>query len=226
MKFSLERGIQFFSQKRFEQAKKEFLGLSERPEENPIIAYYLGLTYTKLREYQKAVPLLEYVILTHHNLFYIFQCRMVLGLIYSLTAQYQLAEMEFRNLIKLGIESPQVYTSLGFVLYGQGKSKEGIECLKKALVYKPNYSSALNNLGYIYAEEGINTSEAVSLIKKAQKSDPGNPVYLDSLGWAYYKNGNLVDAKAYLRKALDIAKSNKEIAAHLKRVLEDEKKGS
>jgi len=226
VKPTLERGIQFYNQKRYEQAKKELMGLEEKPEENPLIAYYLGLALTQLKEYDKAIPFFEFVILTHHNLFYVFQCRMVLGLIYSMTQQFKLAEIEFRNLIKLGIESPQVYTSLGYVLYAQKKVGESVESLKKALKYKPNYAGALNNLGFIYAEEGIDLKNALELARQAHKTDPGNPIYLDSLGWAFFKNGNLVDAKAYLRKALDIAKSSKEIAAHLKFVLDSGKKAN
>lgn len=220
---TIERGIQFFEQKRYEQAKKEFLALPEKPDENPILAYYLGLTYTQLEEYDKAIPLFEYVILTHNNLFFIFQCRMVLGLIYSFTQQYKLAEIELRNLIKLGVESPQVYTSLGFVLYAQKKTDESVKCLKKALKYKPNYASALNNLAYIYAEEGIDLKNSIEFARQAQKQDPDNPIYLDTLGWAFFKNGNSSDAKAYLRKALDNSKNNKDIAAHLKKVLKEEK---
>jgi tetratricopeptide (TPR) repeat protein len=226
MKHSLEAGIQFYSQKRYEQARAELLALDEKPEENPAVAYYLGLTYTQLEEYEKAIPLLEYVILTHRNLFFVFQCRMVLGYIYSVTRRFQLAEIEFRNLLKLGVESPQVFTSLGYALYAQGKTEEGVEELKKALKYKPDYASALNNLGFIYAEEGAakEKEQAVALCKQAVKRQPGNPVYLDSLGWALFKAGNLVDAKAYLRKAFEASKGNKEIAAHLKAVMSEEKK--
>ena len=62
------------------------------------------------------------------------------------------------------------------------------------------------------------------MCKQAVKRQPGNPVYLDSLGWALFKAGNLADAKAYLRKAFEASKGNKEIAAHLKEVLAKEKK--
>ncbi|MBN2353126.1 MAG: tetratricopeptide repeat protein [Spirochaetales bacterium] len=224
MKHSLETGIHYYNQKRYEQARTELLALDEKPEENPAVAYYLGLTYTQLEEYEKAIPLLEYVILSHRNLFFVFQCRMVLGYIYSVTQRFQLAEIEFRNLLKLGVESPQVFTSLGYALHAQGKSGEGVEQLKKALKYKPDYASALNNLGFIYAEEGTHKDLAVTLCKQAVKRQPGNPVYLDSLGWALFKAGHLADAKAYLRKAFEASKGNKEIAAHLKEVLAKEKK--
>ncbi|RPJ09268.1 MAG: tetratricopeptide repeat protein [Spirochaetaceae bacterium] len=222
MKHSLELGIKLYNQKRYEQAKKELQSLDQKPEENPEIAYYLGLVLTQLQDYNAAVPILEFVILAHPSIFYIFQCRMVLGLIYSLTQQYRLAEIEFRNLLKLGVESPQVYTSLGFALYAQKKKDEAIENLKKALELKSDYASALNNLGFIYAEEGMKAKEAVDLCRLAVRGQPGNPVYLDSLGFALFKAGNFVDSRAYLRKALEISKGNREIAAHLKLVLEKE----
>ncbi len=225
MNHSLEKGIQYYQQKRYEQARAELVALDEKPEENPAVAYYLGLTYTQLEDFEKAIPLLEYVILSHQNLFFVFQCRMVLGYIYSVTRRFQLAEIEFRNLLKLGVESPQVFTSLGYALYAQRKIDESIEELKKALKYKPDYASALNNLGFIYAEEGRDKEQAVTLCKQAVKRQPGNPVYLDSLGWALFKAGNVADAKAFLRKALDASKGSKDIAAHLKAVLDKEKSG-
>jgi tetratricopeptide (TPR) repeat protein len=224
MKHTLERGIQFYQQKRYDQARVELLALDEKPEENPAVAYYLGLAYTQLEDYEKAIPLLEFVMLSHQSLFFVFQCRMVLGFIYSVTRRYQLAEIEFRNLLKLGVESPQVFTSLGFALYAQKKIDESIGALKKALNYKPDYASALNNQGFIYAEEGKDPRLAVELCKQALKLHPGNPVYMDSLGWALFRAGQIADAKAFLRKALDTAKGNKEVAAHLKTVLDTEKK--
>jgi len=74
MKPTLKRGIQFYNKKRFEQAKKELLALEQKPEDNPEIAYYLGLIHTQLQEYDEAIIYLEQVVLSHQNLFQIFQC--------------------------------------------------------------------------------------------------------------------------------------------------------
>ena len=219
MKATLKRGIKLYNKKRFEQAKKELLALEQKPEDNPEVAYYLGLINTQLQEYDEAVINLEQVVLSHQNLFQIFQCRMILGFIYSVTGRVRLAEMEFKHLIDLGVESPQVYASMGYVLYAQKKIGECIKCLKKALELKPDYAGALNNLGFVYAEEKLDYASAIDLCKKAVKLNPKNPVYLDSLGWAYFKNGNIMDAKAYLRKALELSKGNREIANHLRAVI-------
>ncbi len=225
MRATLKRGIRLYNQKRYEQAKKELLALEQKPEDNPELAYYLGLVYTQLGAYDEAIICLEQVLLSHQNLFQIFQCRMILGFIYSKTGRFRLAEMEFKHLIDLGVESPQVYASMGYALYAQKKIGECVKFLEKALELKPDYAGALNNLGFVYAEENLNPAQAVELCKKALKLNPGNPVYMDSLGWAYFKAGKLMDAKAYLRKALEHSRGNREIADHLRRIISPQKSG-
>ena len=60
---------------------------------------------------------------------------------------------------------------------------------------------ALNNLGYFLVERNVKLAEALDLIQQAVKIDPTNPSYLDSLGWAYFKLGKLVEAEQNLRNA-------------------------
>ena len=114
----------------------------------------------------------------------------------------------------------QAYAALGYAHYAQRKVPEGVEALKKALELEPKNSNALNSLGFIYAEEKIDLPRAVSLCRQAVEVAPRNAAYLDSLGWAYFRLGNLEEARACFRRALDQAPGNKEIAAHM-RVLVD-----
>ena len=55
----------------------------------------------------------------------------------------------------------------------------------------PEHAAALNYLGYMLAERGERLDESVELIKRALAIDPDNGSYLDSLGWAYFKDGKL-----------------------------------
>ena len=41
------------------------------------------------------------------------------------------------------------------------------------------------------AERGERLEEAIELVQRALKIDPANPSFLDSLGWAYYRQGKL-----------------------------------
>jgi len=66
----------------------------------------------------------------------------------------------------------------------------------------PNDPTVLNHLGYFYAERGKNLDQAVELVKKALRYEPLNGAYIDSLGWAYYKQGKHDEALKLLLRAV------------------------
>ena len=53
------------------------------------------------------------------------------------------------------------------------------------------------------ADRGVRLDEATALIRKALELEPANGAYLDSLGWAYYKQNKLAEAEEFLSKAVD-----------------------
>ena len=53
------------------------------------------------------------------------------------------------------------------------------------------------------------------MIEQAVESNPTNPSYLDSLGWAYFKLGKFVEAEKYLKNALRFDNSSSTIHEHL-----------
>jgi tetratricopeptide (TPR) repeat protein len=86
--------------------------------------------------------------------------------------------------------------------------------LRKTIAAKPDFADAYNALGYSFADRNIKLDEAVKLIEKALSISPNNNFMLDSLGWAYYRKGNLDKAIKYLQQAYKISQ-DPEIAAHL-----------
>jgi tetratricopeptide (TPR) repeat protein len=215
----LERGIRFYNSKRYEQALRELRAIEGEIADNLTLAYYTGLTLAKLGRHEEALIPLEQVVSSSSSLMQVYQSRMILGYIYAVTGRAQLAEYELNQLRKAGLESVQLYGSLGHVLYVLGRTDEAIAALEKALEINPEYANAMNSLGYIYAECGRHLERAVELCRRAVRQQPRNPAYLDSLGWAYYRKGSLVDARDTLRKALEMAPRNAEIAAHLREVI-------
>jgi tetratricopeptide (TPR) repeat protein len=220
MNYSVEQGKRLYVLKKYEQALTELEGTGIEPSENLELAYYMGLSLTQLKRYDEALLYLEQVVSSREDFLHVTQCRMILGYIYAETGRYQLAEFEFLRTLQGGVKSLQVYASLGHVYYQMRRIDDSINTLKTALSLDGNYPSALNSLGYIYAEENIDNEKAIELCKKAVKIKPKNPSYLDSLGWAHYKSGKIREARSYLRRALELLPGNKEIAYHLKTVIE------
>ena len=86
---------------------------------------------------------------------------------------------------------------------------------REVLRRDPLHAPTLNYLGYMFAERGERLDEAVSLIQRALQIDPGNGSYLDSLGWAYFKQRRYDLAKPPLQQAADQLPSNSVVQEHL-----------
>jgi len=83
------------------------------------------------------------------------------------------------------------------------------------LAANPRNAPVLNYLGYMLADRGVRLEEAVELVQRALAEDPHNGAYLDSLGWAYFKQGRLAEAETYLRKAVARQSQDPTIREHL-----------
>jgi tetratricopeptide (TPR) repeat protein len=90
--------------------------------------------------------------------------------------------------------------------------------LRHIIRLSPNNAEAINALGYTLANKTNRLDEALSLIKQAMELAPGNPAIIDSLGWAYYRQGNLDQAVELLQQAFNTFPDH-EVAAHLGEVL-------
>ncbi len=111
-------------------------------------------------------------------------------------------------------DDPEILYSHAMLAEQLGKHAE-METLLRALIAKrPDYSHAYNALGYSLVDRGERLPEAQALIEEALRLSPNDPLITDSLGWSYFRQGNLADAARTLQKAYGM-KQDPEIAAHL-----------
>ena len=89
---------------------------------------------------------------------------------------------------------------------------------RKALELGPDSAMTLNYLGYMWADQGIHLDEAVKYIQRALEIEPNSGAYLDSLGWAYYKQNRMDLAEQYLQKAIQHMGTDPAILDHLAEV--------
>ena len=86
---------------------------------------------------------------------------------------------------------------------------------KEALALSPDESLVLNYLGYSWVDQGSNLKQAMDYIRKAVKLKPDDGYYVDSLGWAYYRLGNLPAAVENLEHAVELKPDDPIINDHL-----------
>ncbi len=100
-----------------------------------------------------------------------------------------------------------------------GRREEAATVFRKILEQTPDDDDAANYLGYMWADAGEHLDEALELIQRAVAADPDSGAYLDSLGWVYFRKGNLAQAEHWLRMAVRKGAIDGTVLAHLGEVL-------
>jgi tetratricopeptide (TPR) repeat protein len=97
----------------------------------------------------------------------------------------------------------------------QDRLDEAEEWLEQILDEYPEDIGAMNDLGYLWADQGKRLERSLNMIKAAVADQPQNMAYLDSLGWAYYRLGRYAEAVEQLEKAASEEESDGVIHDHL-----------
>jgi tetratricopeptide (TPR) repeat protein len=219
---SIEDGIRFINMKRYDMALEHFKAVNKDGLDSKMameVAYYQGLCYTKLEKYDDALLYLEQVVTSDQLPRRMVQCRLTLAYVYMVTRRAKMAEFELERLLKGGIESAQIYTMLAYIAWAQKNNKKAVELYEKALSLDSSNLTATNGLGYVLVDSGIDVKRGLDLCRKAVQTKPQNAAYLDSLGWAYFKIGDVNEARTTLRRALEIAPRHYEITKHMRTVI-------
>jgi tetratricopeptide (TPR) repeat protein len=112
-------------------------------------------------------------------------------------------------------ESSDLLFALAASLERSGAFDEAVERFRELIAREPDNASALNYLGYMFADKGTNLEEALELIRKAVDEEPSSGAYLDSLGWVYFKLGDLDRAEKYLTDAVRFEPFDATVQEHL-----------
>jgi tetratricopeptide (TPR) repeat protein len=110
--------------------------------------------------------------------------------------------------VEIDREQPVVvHRFLGRARWDAGDLLGATEALEHALHLAPDDPLVLNELGYLYAERGVNLDRAVRLVRRALANLPPGVSFRvrgnieDSLGWAHYKRGEYGVALLHLERA-------------------------
>ena len=104
---------------------------------------------------------------------------------------------------------------LAAVYERSGRIDDAERTFRAVIAKDPQHAEALNYLGYMLAERGRQLDEAVALVKRALVLDAENPSFLDSLGWAYFRQKKFAKAEPLLKRAAEQSPGNSVIQDHL-----------
>jgi tetratricopeptide (TPR) repeat protein len=175
----------------------------------------LAMLYGEKLDAASATPLLQSLLRNDDSDFEVY---LDLAQVLERCKKYPEAEQDAQKALGLAKDSSSkesAWFMLGIIYERQKKWDLAEGEFKKALAANPTNAAVLNYYGYMLADRGLRLDEATSMIQRAVQQDPNNGAYLDSLGWAYYKQNKLTEAEENLRKAVEHQMHDPTILAHL-----------
>ena len=210
------------------------------PAENPAFHYYLagalelaGQTEPALAAARHAVSVQEdsprlvsrLAWILYHAKRYDEAIESYLKLIEKFDAARHAPDLARENRAELGRIVREARLVLSNIYVIQNKVPLAEEWLEQVLDEYPEDISALNDLGYLWADQNKNLDRALEMVKKAVASEPENAAYRDSLGWVLYRLGRFEEALGELKLAAGVEKPDGVILEHLGDVLAAMKNG-
>ena len=117
--------------------------------------------------------------------------------------------------ISLYPENLQLLFEYALVLEKNHLTDEAVKVMEKVLELEPDHAEALNYIGYTWADKNIHLEKALEYILRADALKPNNGFIIDSLGWAYYRLGDLPKALQALERSLILIPDDPNIYDHL-----------
>ena len=206
-------GMAYYRKKDFEKAAEQ---LEIIPAESNLYEDTVFLRVKILSETNDqagAIELLEKQIaepLTRRPSFYI-----LLASLYRETEKVAHGKEIYEQAVQLYPQDAEILYNYGIFLEKIGEQDKALSRMQAVLVLEPDNGPALNYVGYTWADNGINLEKALEYIKKAVELMPDDGYVRDSLGWVYFRMGNISQAVIELEKASAMVDDDPIIREHL-----------
>jgi tetratricopeptide (TPR) repeat protein len=172
----------------------------------------IAYLYRSLGENQTAINYLES---KHKMLPKDIDITTFLASLYEQNKDYEKAMNLIEKALEDSVDNTSLLFKLGAIQDKAGLKDDSINTMKKIIEIDPKDASALNYLGYSYADLGIKLDEALSLIKRAYEIKPDDGYITDSLGWVYFMMEDYEMAVKYLLQAAELSSYETIISDHL-----------
>ncbi len=139
----------------------------------------------------------------------------LLSSLYQAKDEHYTAMTIMETAVSIYPDNHQLLFEYGLVLEKNGKSDKALRIMQRVLELQPDNAEALNYIGYTWADQNINLAKALEYIQRANALKPDNGFIIDSLGWVYYRLGDLEQAAALLERSLQLIPSDPHVYHHL-----------
>lgn len=141
--------------------------------------------------------------------------RVLHGQILQSANRYRDAAKAWRHVTEHFPEFEPAFFGLAFCLEQSGDLAGAERAIRGVLERRPDHADALNFLGYMFADHDMRLDEAEDLVGRALEQQPDNGAFIDSMGWVYFRQGRLDEARALLERAVRLTGEDPIVREHL-----------
>jgi tetratricopeptide (TPR) repeat protein len=121
----------------------------------------------------------------------------------------------YKKALALAPENIGIMMKIADLHLSLGETPEAIKYYEMILKEKDDFLPAMNNLAYLYGEDGENLERALELAISVSRKLPDNPDVADTLGWIHVMNKDYSLAEQFLQKAVDAKPDTPAIVYHM-----------
>jgi tetratricopeptide (TPR) repeat protein len=159
---------------------------------------YLGFVLIDKRDYEKAQAVFAEAGHRGANPSEVYY---LLGFCSELEGRPVDAYHDYRKALGLDPKNLSVLQALANFCDRQNRQQEAFVLFQRIMALDTLNSTALNYVGYTYAERAESLDYALTLIDRALELEPDNGYIIDSRGWVFYQQGLYDEARVELERA-------------------------
>lgn len=192
--------------------EKALKNASKHDPKNISVYKNLGLLYMQQKKFQTAENMFKLMLqFSPDNP----EAHYYLGMLYEQTADKQKSEAELKRAIELKPDYDEALNYLGFMYVQENRNLDKAELMiKKALEIEPDNGAYVDSLGWLYFMKG-KINEAITQLMQASRLIE-DPVVYDHLGDAYYKAGDIENARINWQKSLKLDPKQEKVKEKIK----------
>jgi tetratricopeptide (TPR) repeat protein len=139
----------------------------------------------------------------------------LLAQLYVSSNQHEKALANLQEILAKDPKNVQSLMLMGMIYDQQKNYAAARETYERLLAINPNFSSAINNLAYLYSEHLDQPDKAYEIAQKAWEQLPHEPHMEDTLGWILFKKHQYPRALSLLEESAGKLPAAAEVQFHL-----------
>lgn len=220
----LKEGEKAYKSQQYIHSLELFKKALDKDPDNVEISYHMGILLVKMGEYRQAVDYFDKILDSSYQFIYHVHILNLKAYALSQLNEFKSAKAVLEEVLRYNGNDIKALSILSYIHYKAKEYDVALRIYNRILKIDGNHFNTINSKGFLLIYTEKNIDKGLELCKKAYQLNPNSPAVLDSLGWGYYKKGDLDKSLTYIKRAFELLPDNREIKMHMLKIVKESNK--